>query len=53
MTFLEYLKMYKEIDVDSCDMMELMEMYYDEYRKSLLRIKDGCGIEDGGIKVKE
>lgn len=43
MTFLEFLKKEKMIDIDSLDMSELMERYYDEYRSYLDSNKEGCG----------
>ena len=46
MTFLEFLKEEKKIDIDSLDMSELMERYYDEYRSYLESIKEGCSVTD-------
>lgn len=42
MTFLEYLKEKKGIEVDRLDIMALMDEYYEEYRQYLSGVKDGC-----------
>jgi len=42
MTFLEYLKQKKGIEVDKADIMALTDEYYEEYRQYLSGVKDGC-----------
>jgi hypothetical protein len=42
-TFLEFLKTRKKIDITEKDLQELMEEHYEEYREFLMKIKDGCG----------
>ncbi len=46
MTFLEYIKLKKGIDVSKADPTDLMDEYYDEYREYLANIKDGCGPKE-------
>jgi hypothetical protein len=43
LTFIEYLKIKKGIDVRGEPMTELMESYYAEYAEYLAGLKDGCG----------
>jgi hypothetical protein len=45
MTFIEYLKIKKDIDPAEGDLDELMTEYYDEYAEYLQQVKDGCGEE--------
>lgn len=45
MTFAEFLKVKKKVDVEGSDMDELMDEYYDEYTKFMMQLKDGCGPE--------
>ncbi|MEE8185907.1 MAG: hypothetical protein V3T96_05905 [Thermodesulfobacteriota bacterium] len=47
MTFIEYLKHKKSIDVADADITKLMDKYFEEYREFLLKLKDGCGPEEG------
>lgn len=42
MTFLEFLKIKKEIDPSEKDMGELMAEHYDEYLQYLLTVKEDC-----------
>lgn len=42
MTFLEYLKQKKGIEVDKADIIALTDEYYEEYRQYLSGVKDGC-----------
>lgn len=43
MTFKEFLKIKKEIEVDDKNIFEYMDDYYDEYMMYLKGVKDGCG----------
>ncbi len=43
MTFLEFLKIKKGIDMEGKNMFEFMDDYYDEYLMYLRGVKDGCG----------
>ncbi len=43
MTFIEFLKIKKDIDVADHDMDELMEEHYAEYNTYMMSLKDGCG----------
>ena len=45
MTFLEFLKIKKDIDAAEGDLDELMDEYYDEYSDFLATIKDGCSTD--------
>lgn len=46
MTFLEYLKQKKGIDVKHGDASSFMDEYYEEYRENLSKLKDGCSAND-------
>jgi hypothetical protein len=48
MTFIEFLKVKKDINPDAHDMDELMAEHYDEYTEFLLTQKDGCGADAKG-----
>ncbi len=43
MTFLEFLKRKKGIDMEGKEIFEFMDEYYDEYLAFLRGDKDGCG----------
>ncbi|MBI1912365.1 MAG: hypothetical protein HYS21_10235 [Deltaproteobacteria bacterium] len=43
MTFIEFLKVKKEIDTEGRNVFEFMDDYYDEYLMYLRGTKDGCG----------
>ncbi|MEK6791112.1 MAG: hypothetical protein AABY45_05355 [Deltaproteobacteria bacterium] len=43
MTFLEFLKVKKNINMDGKQIFEFMDDYYDEYLAFLKGVKDGCG----------
>ena len=45
MTFIEFLKIKKEIDPEGRDLSELTDEYYEEYTEYLMAQKDGCGPE--------
>lgn len=42
MTFVEFLKVKKEIDPEGQDIDELMSDHYDEYAEYLHQLKEGC-----------
>lgn len=42
MTFKEYLKIKKNIDMEGKEVFEFMDDYYDEYMAFLRGVKDGC-----------
>jgi hypothetical protein len=46
-TFAEFLRIKKGIDIDGKDLSEFMAVYYDEYAEYLKGLKDGCGDESG------
>ena len=46
MTFIEFLKVKKEIDVDRKKAMDYMDDYYDEYLMYLRGVKDGCAPKE-------
>ncbi len=43
MTFVQFLKVKKEIDTDGQDLDELMDEHYGEYNAYMMSLKDGCG----------
>lgn len=45
MTFIEFLKVKKDIDPEARDMDELMAEHYDEYTDYLMHLKEGCDPE--------
>ncbi len=46
MTFMQFLKIKKEIDPEGKDLDDLMDDYYEEYQDFLKGVKDGCGPGD-------
>ena len=42
MTFIEFLKVKKDINPEGHDMDELMTEHYDEYTDYLMHLKEGC-----------
>jgi hypothetical protein len=45
-TFIEFLKIKKKIDVDGSDLDDLMEEFYGEYNSYMMSLKDGCGPDE-------
>ena len=45
MTFLEFLKIKKDINAVEGDLDELMDEYYDEYSNFLQTLKEGCSTD--------
>ncbi len=43
MTFVQFLKVKKEINAEGQDLDELMEEHYAEYNAYMMSLKDGCG----------
>jgi hypothetical protein len=46
MTFIEFLKIKKKIDITEHDMDELMSEHYDEYTELLMTLKEGCSQDE-------
>ncbi|MFQ5441369.1 MAG: hypothetical protein ACE5EB_01440 [Thermodesulfobacteriota bacterium] len=46
MTFLQFLKIKKEIETEGKDLGDLMDEYYEEYTEFLKGVKDGCGPDE-------
>jgi hypothetical protein len=45
MTFTDFLKKKKGIDIEGKDLNELMDEYYDEYLMFMKGVKDGCSAD--------
>ncbi len=45
MTFMEFLKVKKDIDPEGKNLADLMDDYYEEYQEFLMGIKEGCGTD--------
>lgn len=45
MTFLEFLKIKKDIVATDAELDDLMDEYYDEYHDFLAKTKDGCATD--------
>jgi len=46
MTFMEFIRQKKEIDIEGKNPFDFMDEYYEEYMEFMKGIKDGCGPKE-------